>query len=215
MSDRKFAERSISRKTPDGMFKATAELHSLSGQAPYLSMTGELRSIIGERDGGYICGRVNSCGCMHEDVLAYIPEFAPFVRWHLVSTDQPMHYKANAMYWAGFNSEWCKGEANDPPNLAHVKSTIIYGALEDDQEFDLDGVVAYTRQWIKCPSTSSRQGRLIDVGNDVRGTFERWLDARKPRLMEKFKSDMFTLFADNHAGVRHAFEFDEKVRAAA
>ena len=39
-------------------------------------------------------------GCLHDEVAAHIPELAPFIKWHLCSTDEPMHYVANTIYHA-------------------------------------------------------------------------------------------------------------------
>lgn len=41
------------------------------------------------------------CGCIHEIIEQYAPQFAPFIKWHLVSTDSPMHFVANPLYHAG------------------------------------------------------------------------------------------------------------------
>ncbi|MDQ0301381.1 hypothetical protein [Ancylobacter polymorphus] len=40
-------------------------------------------------------------GCMHEEIARVFPELAHLIRWHLVSTDGPMHYVANTVYFAG------------------------------------------------------------------------------------------------------------------
>lgn len=56
------------------------------------SMTAEVR-----RPGGRDC---EACGCMHEDIARVFPELVPLIRWHLVSTDGPMHYIANTVYHA-------------------------------------------------------------------------------------------------------------------
>ena len=39
-------------------------------------------------------------GCLHEEIEEVFPELAPLIKWHLVSTDSPMHYVANAVYHA-------------------------------------------------------------------------------------------------------------------
>lgn len=39
-------------------------------------------------------------GCCHDEVAKHFPELAPFIKWHLSSTDGPMHYVANTMYHA-------------------------------------------------------------------------------------------------------------------
>lgn len=41
-----------------------------------------------------------ACGCLHEDIAQVFPELAPLIRWHLMSTDSPMHYVANTIYHA-------------------------------------------------------------------------------------------------------------------
>lgn len=40
------------------------------------------------------------CGCMHEEIAAVFPELVPLIKWHLSSTDSPMHYVANTVYHA-------------------------------------------------------------------------------------------------------------------
>lgn len=42
-----------------------------------------------------------SGGCVHEQIAAAFPELGPFIKWHLTSTDGPMHYAANVIYLAG------------------------------------------------------------------------------------------------------------------
>jgi len=41
-----------------------------------------------------------ACGCVHDQIKKAIPELEPYIKWHLCSTDEPMHYVANSMYWA-------------------------------------------------------------------------------------------------------------------
>ena len=42
-----------------------------------------------------------ACGCIHEEIVRVFPELASLIKWHLVSTDGPMHYLANTLYLAG------------------------------------------------------------------------------------------------------------------
>jgi uncharacterized protein Usg len=46
-------------------------------------------------------GDIQVGGCLHEDVAEKFPELAPFIKWHLCSSDGPMHYIANTLYLAG------------------------------------------------------------------------------------------------------------------
>jgi hypothetical protein len=40
-------------------------------------------------------------GCCHDEIAVAFPELAPLIRWHLTSSDGPMHYIANTVYHAG------------------------------------------------------------------------------------------------------------------
>lgn len=39
-------------------------------------------------------------GRLHEEVVRFFPELEKYIKWHLCSTDGPMHYIANTMYFA-------------------------------------------------------------------------------------------------------------------
>jgi len=43
----------------------------------------------------------DSGGCLHDEIAKYFPDLAPLIKWHLTSTDGPMHYVANTLYHAG------------------------------------------------------------------------------------------------------------------
>jgi hypothetical protein len=50
---------------------------------------------------------IEAGGCLHEDIARVFPELAPFIKWHLCSTDGPMHYVGNTVYHAGIRD--CHG----------------------------------------------------------------------------------------------------------
>ena len=85
-------------------------------------------------------------GCCHDVVRRALPELAHLIRWHMCSTDGPLHYLENAHFWAGHRGH-CDGKPNSPPNAAHLRSTIVFGAVPewdvrkrpedmDDEELD-------------------------------------------------------------------------------
>lgn len=43
---------------------------------------------------------IDAGGCMHDEIAEHFPGLAPLIRWHLMSTDGPMHYVANTVYLA-------------------------------------------------------------------------------------------------------------------
>lgn len=46
-------------------------------------------------------GDIAACGCLHDDISRVFPELVGLIKWHLTSTDGPMHYIANTVYMAG------------------------------------------------------------------------------------------------------------------
>ena len=44
---------------------------------------------------------VRAGGCIHDLLAVAFPELAPAIKWHLTSTDGPMHYPGNVTYLAG------------------------------------------------------------------------------------------------------------------
>lgn len=45
--------------------------------------------------------RESSGGCCHDAVAKHFPQLAPLIKWHLTSSDGPMHYLENTIYLAG------------------------------------------------------------------------------------------------------------------
>lgn len=60
-----------------------------------------------------------SGGCQHDLVARLWPEFAHLIKWHLTSTDGPMHYLANTMYHASDKDCWRK-RPGEPSGFDHV-----------------------------------------------------------------------------------------------
>lgn len=151
------------------------ELHAL-GQEPYFSAT--IDSERWAEDGG---------GADHETIARLFPEFRPYLRWHLVSTAGPMHYLANAAYWAGLDKEWCRGEKGDPPNRRHFDSATLWGALPGDAGLS----------------------HPMDDPALTRATLTAILEERLLALLAAYRRDMETLFGSQAPemldGVRQAF----------
>ena len=64
---------------------------------------------------------IAASGCMHDEITKIFPELAPLIKWHLISTDGPMHYIANTLYHAG-DRDYNGRRAGEPS--AH--RTIVY-----------------------------------------------------------------------------------------
>ena len=71
-----------------------------------------------------IIGRgIEMGGCLHDDIREHFPEFAHLIKWHLASTDGPMHYIANTTYLAS-DTKW-NGEPKTP-DIEAARRTAIW-----------------------------------------------------------------------------------------
>lgn len=45
-------------------------------------------------------GRVIGGGCLHDEIVKSFPELKKYIKFHLMSSNGPLHYIANSLYWA-------------------------------------------------------------------------------------------------------------------
>jgi hypothetical protein len=63
-------------------------------------------------------------GCIPDTVRKHFPELAPYLRWHLMSTDGPLHYVANTTFWAREG------------NLSYARSAAVWPDATKEQLLD-------------------------------------------------------------------------------
>ena len=85
-------------------------------------------SITGEIKNSLISRNCIAGGCIHDEVKEYFPEYAHLIKWHLCSSDEPMHYLANTLYFVK------KGDFDAARNSA------IWQDVTDDElkSFDIE-----------------------------------------------------------------------------
>jgi uncharacterized protein Usg len=71
-----------------------------------------------------------SGGCQHDIVAEHFPELAPFIKWHLTSTEGPMHYIANTVYHA------------EQGKLEYARSSAVWPEATLEQLQDKDALAA-------------------------------------------------------------------------
>lgn len=128
--------------------------------------------------------REDSGGCCHEEVAKHFPELAPFIKWHLCSSDGPMHYVANTVYHASQRDCWgkLKGEVKSYKKAIQFKGfPILYrgpekfiewvtqnrfnlqvekiehkkdGYFEFDPKYSFKG---YCTEWHECPFDTEKE----------------------------------------------------------
>jgi hypothetical protein len=100
------------------------------------SITGE----IDEKNPGNGRWREYSGGCIHDKIAEHFPELAPFIKWHLMSADGPLHYVANTMYLAGDRD--CYGKRKG--EAMHHKTVISFG----DNPITINNVPERFVEWL-------------------------------------------------------------------
>jgi hypothetical protein len=111
-------------------FKLQGEEYKITAEARHddqcgnghntFSITGDIRRKLG--NGRWV---EVSCGCIHEDIKKHFPELAPLIKWHLTSTDGPMHYAANTVYHAGDRDHWGKRKGE----VRQYEETMFFGTF--------------------------------------------------------------------------------------
>jgi hypothetical protein len=61
--------------------------------------TFSITGTISEQRGGVFLEQAS--GCIHDEIAEHFPELQHLIKWHLTSTDGPMHYIDNTCYFAG------------------------------------------------------------------------------------------------------------------
>jgi len=152
---------------------ATANFESLSGQHPYFSITGDIKQGT----------RWESGGCLHDEIIKHFPNLRKYIKFHLVSTDEPMHYLANSLYWAGLQG-WTDGKKNSPPNYDYLVSTCLWGILDEDQEIDLTQFLGEGDK--NLPKNKEKSVALTEI-----------LMSRLSKIQTEFKYEMMKLFSED------------------
>lgn len=132
-----------------------------NNQKPHFSVTCDI-----EEQQGNGRWRDSGGGAAHELIVKNFPNLEPYIKWHLVSVGEPLHYLANAKYWweqAMGKTTPTEHQQVDPRDA--FKSTIVFGGISGEK-------MPYSNDW-------------ADV--------EIWLKKRLPKLMGRFSADMSAL----------------------
>lgn len=97
------------------------------------SITGTIKELNSIRRNSTIC-----CGCIHEEIKKYFPEFAHLIKWHLCNSDMPLYYIDDTLYYAS-NSKSSKYKVGEPNRWGKVlkfnRSFITYKFSKDFLSF--------------------------------------------------------------------------------
>lgn len=115
----------------------------LGDQEPYLSVTGTTHRRVNRRRSW----AEDSGGQLHEEIAEHFPELEPLLKWHLCFRESgPLHYVANAQYWARIATGLDAPSKYGPDPTAAFKSTVVFGEVDGDE--------LPWSNWCQCQHTS-------------------------------------------------------------
>lgn len=123
------------KKTYTKLFTEGGQEYEITATARYDDQCGNGHNSFGltaeiwkARNGKRIGRDCESCGCLHEDISKHFGELKPFIKWHLVSSDEPMHYLANTLYH--------KKEGK----IQYAKDSCVWGVAPDDSKVNFETI---------------------------------------------------------------------------
>lgn len=142
---------------------------------------------------------LGSCGCLHEEIAKRFPELAPFIKWHLVSTDGPMYYVANSVYHAkAIPKEQGKHYAYFKEPVTGVEKMLKI--VDEATKAKLDALHGDAMRYKPYYNLTAKESNLeaardcaIWPDAQLEDFTEEKLKARLPALMEDFKRDVESL----------------------
>ena len=188
---------------------ATCDITQFPPQTPYFSITYQSPE----------CG-----GAAHKEIAENFPNLGKYIKWHLCSLTQPMHYIENTLYHVSNKDCWglVKGEPN-----TYTYNVMINGELlwKDKEPYKLmkqadaericeltGGIIVpvpctisegkernldYARSsaiWPDCPDEVLLSPNLKEI-----------LISRLPNLMKEFTKDMEELFGDKFVKLNKSY----------
>ena len=163
---------------------------------------------------GIIVWQDDACGMLHDEVARFFPDLAPLLKWHLCSTDGPMHYVANSIYHASDKDCWGlrKGEMHhihngrtgmpcwilaavdeDGKSLADPPDKYIDAETRPDCPHHLEYRPLYRVGEGKEPDLAAARSCAIWPEAELADFTEEKLLARLPALLEEFKAAVESL----------------------
>lgn len=170
-------------------FAITGELYDRSDRIPEASVKNSSGKTLW----------LGSCGCIHEEIVKRFPELAPLIKWHLVSSDGPIHYVANSLYHVeaipkeqGQYYAYFKEPVTGVEKMLKIVDEATKAKL-DALHGDAMIYEPYYNRSAKEPNLEAARSSAAWPDAQLEDFTEEKLKARLPALMEDFKRDVESL----------------------
>ncbi len=108
-------------------------------------------SITGELYRGRVC---MGMGCLHDDIAVYAPELEHLIKWHLMTSVEPIHYVSNTLYHA--STKDCNG------SLKGEFRAFTYNVLVGAEVLFKSKVFYSFRNWLHRDEAKAEVTRFIE-----------------------------------------------------
>lgn len=99
-------------------------------------------------------GLEDRCGCVHDEIAKHAPHLAHLIKWHLVSSDGPMHYIANVTYHAS-DRDYNGLRKGEKKQLLHGEKTPVWQRVLKDWQGEL--VTVNSNNWIHAENPPPKE----------------------------------------------------------
>jgi hypothetical protein len=117
-------------------------------------------------------------GCCHDEIVKHFPELAPYIKWHLMDSDGPMHYLPNVLFLAGDRDCWGlrNGEFRQHKSCGKIQNNGIAGVpnwvleLPDRESRDVYATTKpapVTLEWKAYGRTGEGKARELEAARRV------------------------------------------------
>lgn len=141
-------------------------------------------------------GNMITCGRIHDIIAELAPQYKHLIKWHLMSSDEPVHYVANTLYHAKSITKYT--------NFVYLKDVefkfdVLLGIYKEEDIIFLQ--VKYGKENIRIKSEPHYSNKESDFDAARRSAIapnatrkqlqdKQWLIDRLPTLVEEFKNTM-------------------------
>lgn len=116
-------------------------------------------------------------GCCHDEIAKHFPQLRELIKWHLCSSDGPMHYPGNVIYLAGDRDCWGmrKGEFRQHTSHGKVQNGGIEGVpnwelkIPDREQRDIyatEKPAPIVCEWVPCGRTGEGKERELKAARE-------------------------------------------------
>ena len=139
-------------------------------------------------------------GCTHDLIASLCPDLAHLIKWHLCSSDGPMHYIANTMYYAlehGPNKAYVYQHPKEVAGVKLDRKLLHYTDLTTAEAMVLEDSSLYLvvdEKTAKVANLDAARSSAIAPNATIDQLRDRqWLEDRLPSLLEEFRADIEAL----------------------